>query len=98
MFWLLQGGSSRWRGIGQILGSKIGLDHTRIDLDLTGSAFCELLAVIEHCYTVGDSHYEIHVVLDEQHCDASCADTSNKKVEILDLLGIEPCGRFVHGD
>src|SRR5437667_419486 len=54
--------------------SQIGLDHAGIGLHVARRALGDLLAVVEHGDTVGDSHHDAHVVLDEEHGQTKLGD------------------------
>src|SRR6478672_9710491 len=48
---------------------QIGLDHALVLLDLLRHAFGNLLPVVEHRHAVGDPHYDLHVMFDQQDRD-----------------------------
>ena len=45
--------------------AQIGFDDGRMGLHISRLALGNLLTKIEHRYDVGDSHHQLHVVLDE---------------------------------
>src|SRR5919202_683901 len=49
--------------------SEIGLDHTRVVLDLLRRSLGDLFAVVEHGDAVRDAHHDLHVMLDQEHGD-----------------------------
>src|SRR3981081_2835702 len=56
-----------------ILGppAEMGLDHLWIALNLTGRAFRDLAAEVEHPHALADLHDEAHIVFDQQDGDAA---------------------------
>jgi hypothetical protein len=65
-------------------------------LHLGGSSFRDLPAEVEHVHTVGDSHHEVHVVLDEEDGQLERAPhPPDQRPELLDFLVVQSAGRLV---
>src|SRR6516225_5635013 len=52
------------------LVTQIGLDHCGRAPDLSGRAFSDFFAVIEHHNTIAHGHDHAHIMLNQQHGDA----------------------------
>ena len=76
-------------------GTEVGLDDPRVLLDLLGQAFGDHLAVVEHRDPVGETHDDLHVVLDQQDGDATVADLAHEVAQTVLLDRVHPGGRLV---
>src|SRR5262245_48644109 len=94
-YWAWRSRASRSAGM-LGLGAEVGLDHLGVLLDLSGRAFGDLAAEIEHDDAVGHLHDEAHVVLDEQDAHAPVGSNGlENAAERGDLLVIEAAGGLV---
>src|SRR4029077_17635666 len=76
--------------------AKISLDHPRILPHLIGTAFGDFLAVVQHVYAVGNSHYDSHVVLNEKNrAYIRSNELLDQRHQRLRLGGIHTGRRFV---
>src|SRR5882672_3614887 len=56
------------------MATQVGVHHRRVRADLVGQAVGDLRAEVEDDDTLRERQQEMHVVLDEQHGDATCGD------------------------
>src|SRR5215475_2573663 len=65
--------------------AEVCFDDLGIALDLRSAALGDLLPEIEHRDGVGYFHNEIHVVLDDEQCDAGILDLADDARQLLEL-------------
>src|SRR5437762_10728733 len=63
--------------------AKVGRDHRRVVLHFARRALEQRLAVVHDENAVRDVHYQVHVVLDDEHRDAPPADRSEEHTSEL---------------
>src|SRR5215472_16123046 len=73
-----------------ILFPEVGLDHPAIGSDLARRAGGDLLPEGQHDDAMRERHHRAHVVLDEQHGDATRVDGAHQADHGVDLRGVEP--------
>src|SRR5213595_791095 len=66
--------SSRFCTLRSKFTAKVGCDHRRVVLHFARRALEQRLAVVHDENAVRDVHYQVHVVLDDEHRDALPAD------------------------
>src|SRR5215472_7568176 len=78
------------------LVAQIGLDHGGRTSDLSGGAFTNFFAVIEHHNAITHGHDHAHIVLDQQHGDAVLiTQPPHGFGNVPAFLRVHPCGRLV---
>src|SRR6516162_2449359 len=75
--------------------AEIGRDHGRMRLNLRRSAFEQMLAIVHDQHPIGDLHHQIHVVLDQDECDATLAQYPEAFGQTLYLRCVEARGGLV---
>ena len=75
--------------------AETDLNDLLIRLHFGRRAICNFTPVVQHRHAIGNTHHEVHVVLDQQHCNPFCADAADERIERLDLRSGEAGCRFV---
>src|SRR5438067_5097022 len=82
----------------ELLGIRpeVGLDHRRVVLHLARRAARDPAAEVEHVHAVGDTHHQLHVVLDQQDRQLEVlAHPADQRAELSDLLVVQASRRLV---
>src|SRR5688500_5114360 len=76
--------------------AEVGLDDTRIFLDLGGCAFSDFAAVVEYRDAFANAHHDAHLVFDQHYCCVEVvADATDERDHRRALLGVHPGGRLI---
>ena len=92
---LLRRKRTRAGAVGVLTGAEIGFTHCRIGGDLSGCAFGDLGAGIEHDDVVGHAHHQIHVVLDQDHGHAGGGKLAQQSADRRAVLRVQAGRRLV---
>ena len=76
--------------------AEISFNDELVVLHLVRCVFGDFLAVIKHSHSIGDTHYDAHVMFDQEHGEFQIgADELDEIGQVGRLGAIHPGGRFI---
>ena len=76
-------------------GAKIGFDHLRMPLDLSGATFSNDPSAIEYRHYVAEIAHDLHVVFDQKNGNAALTNSPNDLQQLDHIRMGQARGRFV---